>query len=137
MALKLRKSKALPPPPGCPMAECMKLLGGTWTPNVIWMLSGGPRRFGELKRDIPKISPKMLTARLRDLEDKGVIAREVVPSSPPSVEYKLSELGRELIPVINTIVRVGTKLRESRMGGHAADGKAAPANGARTIVARV
>lgn len=134
MALKLRKSKAPPPPPGCPMAECMKLLGGTWTPNVIWMLSGGPRRFGELKRDIPNISPKMLTARLRDLEDKGVIAREVVPSSPPSVEYKLSELGRELIPVINTIVRVGTKLRESRMGVHAPEPKPAP--GARTIVVR-
>jgi DNA-binding HxlR family transcriptional regulator len=119
MALKLRKSKALPPPPGCPMAECMKLLGGTWTPNVIWMLSGGPRRFGELKRDIPKISPKMLTARLRDLEDKGVVTREVVPSSPPSVEYELSELGRELIPVINAIVRVGTRLRQSRMPEHA------------------
>ena len=137
MALKLRKSKALPPPPGCPMAECMKLLGGTWTPNLIWMLSGGPRRFGELKRDIPNISPKMLTARLRDLEDKGVIAREVVPSSPPSVEYRLSELGRELIPVINTIVRVGTKLRESRMGAHAAEPKAASPGAARTIPARV
>lgn len=137
MALKLRKSKALPPPPGCPMAECMKLLGGTWTPNVIWMLSGGPRRFGELKRDIPNISPKMLTARLRDLEDKGVIARDVVPSSPPSVEYRLSELGRELIPVINTIVRVGTKLRESRMAAHAPEAKAAPAAAARTVPARV
>jgi len=136
MALKLRKSKALPPPPGCPMAECMKLLGGTWTPNVIWMLTGGPRRFGELKRDIPKISPKMLTARLRDLEDKGVIAREVVPSSPPSVEYKLSELGRELIPVINTIVRVGTRLRESRMGARVPDAKAPATAGARTVAAR-
>jgi DNA-binding HxlR family transcriptional regulator len=47
------------------------LLGGTWTPNLIWMLSGGPRRFGELKRDIPRISPKMLSARLRTLEEKG------------------------------------------------------------------
>jgi DNA-binding HxlR family transcriptional regulator len=119
MALKLRKSRALPPPPGCPMAECMKLLGGTWTPNLIWMLSGGARRFGELKRDIPKISPKMLTARLRDLEEKGVVTRTVVPSSPPSVEYELSELGRELIPVINTIVRVGTRLRESKSPAHA------------------
>jgi DNA-binding HxlR family transcriptional regulator len=54
----------------------------------------------------------MLTTRLRDLEAKGVVVREVVPSSPPSVEYSLSELGRELIPVINTIVRVGTRIRE-------------------------
>lgn len=114
MALKLRKSKAPPPPPGCPMTECMKLLGGAWTTNLVWMLSGGPRRFGELKRDIPKISPKMLTARLRDLEEKGVVTRQVVPSSPPSVEYGLSPLGRELIPVIDSIVRVGTRIRESR-----------------------
>jgi len=114
MALKVRKSKAPPPPPGCPMTECMKLLGGAWTPNLVWMLSGGPRRFGELRRDIPKISPKMLTARLRDLEEKGVVTRQVLPSSPPSVEYELSALGRELVPVIDTIVRVGTRLRESR-----------------------
>jgi len=112
MALKMRRSKAPPPPPGCPMAACMAVLGGAWTPSVIWKLSGGPRRFGELSRDIPGISPKMLTTRLRELERKGVVTREVMPTSPPSVEYSLSELGRELVPVINTIVRVGTRLRE-------------------------
>lgn len=112
MALKMRKSKAPPPPPGCPMAACMAVLGGAWTPSVIWKLSGGPRRFGELSRDIPSISPKMLTTRLRELERKGVVIREVVPSSPPSVEYSLSELGKELLPVIDSIVRVGTKMRD-------------------------
>ncbi|MEX1994211.1 MAG: helix-turn-helix domain-containing protein [Steroidobacteraceae bacterium] len=115
MALKLRKSKAPPPPPGCPMAACMAVLGGAWTPSVIWKLSGGPRRFGELQRDIPGISPKMLTARLRELSDKGVVIRKVLPSSPPSVEYSLSDLGQELLPVIDSIVRVGTRLRESAM----------------------
>ena len=112
MALKIRKSKAPPPPPGCPMAACMAVLGGTWTPSLVWKLSADARRFGELQRDIPGISPKMLTARLRDLEEKGVVVRTVMPTSPPSVEYSLSELGRELIPVINTIVRVGTRIRE-------------------------
>jgi len=112
MALKLRKSKALPPPPGCPMAACMAVLGGVWTPSVIWKLSGESRRFGELYRDIAGISPKMLAARLKALEQKGVVIRQVVPTSPPSVEYSLSELGRELVPVINAIVRVGTKLKE-------------------------
>ncbi|HET8690932.1 MAG TPA: helix-turn-helix domain-containing protein [Steroidobacteraceae bacterium] len=111
----MRKSRAPPPPPGCPMAACMAVLGGAWTPSLIWKLSGGPRRFGELQRDIPGISPKMLAARLRDLGEKGVIVREVVPSSPPSVEYSLSELGRELIPVIHTIVRVGTRIREGSL----------------------
>jgi DNA-binding HxlR family transcriptional regulator len=112
VGLKVRKSKALPPPPGCPMAACMAVLGGAWTPSLIWKLSGDARRFGELLRDIPGISAKMLSARLRDLEEKGVVIREVVATSPPSVEYTLTELGRELIPVIHTIVRVGTRIRE-------------------------
>ena len=114
MPHKVRKSKAPPPPPGCPMGTCMTLLRGAWTPNVIWQLSGGPRRFGELYKDIPGISPKMLTARLRELVTKGVVIREVTPTSPPSVEYTLSELGQELIPVIDTIVRVGTRLLHER-----------------------
>jgi DNA-binding HxlR family transcriptional regulator len=113
MALKVRKNKAPPVPPACPMSVCMQLLGGTWTPNLIWMLSGGPRRFGELKRDIPRISPKMLSARLREMEKKGVVTRSVLATSPPSVEYALTDVGHELIPVINTIVKVGTKLRDS------------------------
>jgi DNA-binding HxlR family transcriptional regulator len=98
------------------MANCMEFLGGAWTPNLIWVLSAGARRFGELRRDIPKISPKMLTARLRDLESKGIVIREVMPSSPPAVEYALSELGEELIPVIDAIVKAGTRLRASQPG---------------------
>ena len=113
MALKVRKSKAPPPPKGCPMGACMALLRGAWTTNIVWMLSGGPRRFGELTRDIPGISPKMLTTRLRELEDKGVLNRAVIHTSPPSVEYTLSELGHELVPVIDSIVRVGTRLIET------------------------
>ena len=114
MALKVRKSKAPPPPKGCPMSACMALLGGAWTTNLVWRLSGGPRRFGELIKDIPGISPKMLTARLRELEDKGVVDRTVTPTSPPSVEYSLSVMGQELVPVIDSIVRVGTRLIEGR-----------------------
>ena len=112
MALKLRKSRVAPPPPICPLTMCMKLLGGAWTPNVVWFLTACPRRFGELRSDIPRISAKTLSARLRALESKGVITRHVVASSPPSVEYALTDLGRELIPVINAIVKVGEKLKE-------------------------
>ena len=109
MALKLRRNKS--PQPACPLSECMSFLGGAWTPNVIWNLSGGPRRFGELRADIPRITAKVLSARLRALEDKGVIGREVMPTSPPSVEYALTPLGRELIPAIAAIVKVGQKLK--------------------------
>lgn len=111
MALKIRKNRSPAPPPTCPVGECMALLGGAWTPNVIWYLSGGPRRFGELKLDMPPISPKMLSARLKKLESKGVIQRVVVPTMPPSVEYSLTDLGRELVPAINAIVRIGHRLK--------------------------
>jgi DNA-binding HxlR family transcriptional regulator len=89
----------------------MKLLGGVWTPNLIWYLRAGPRRFSELRVDLPKISAKVLTSRLRDLEARGVVARTVRPTSPPSVEYALTPLGRELLPVIDAIVSVGGRLK--------------------------
>ncbi|ANL51085.1 HxlR family transcriptional regulator protein (plasmid) [Rhizobium phaseoli] len=114
MALKIRRTKAMKPSSPCPISECMKLLGGAWTPNVIWYLSGGPRRFGELRNDIPDISPKMLSARLHSLEATGVIRREIIASSPPSAEYVLTELGSELLPIIDKIVEIGSKLRERR-----------------------
>jgi DNA-binding HxlR family transcriptional regulator len=88
----------------------MALLSGAWAPNVIWYLSAHPRRFGELRIDIPPISARVLSARLRELENKGVVARRVMPTSPPSVEYELTELGRELLPAIQAIISVGTKL---------------------------
>lgn len=111
MALKVRKNLSPPPPNECPLSKCMEVLGGAWTPNVIWNLSGGPRRFSELRLDIPKVSAKVLTARLRQLEAKGVVLREVKPTSPPSVEYSLTDLGEQLVPAINAIADVGHKLK--------------------------
>jgi DNA-binding HxlR family transcriptional regulator len=118
MSLRVRKSKVVAPPPACPLSVCMKLLGGAWTPNLIWYLRGGPRRFGELRSDIPMISAKVLSARLRALTEKGVLDRVVVPSSPPSVEYSLTALGEQLLPVIDAIVEVGGKLKDMHPAGH-------------------
>jgi DNA-binding HxlR family transcriptional regulator len=92
----------------------MALLGGAWTPNVIWYLSGEPRRFSELRSDIPAISAKVLSGRLHELEDKGVVTRTVMPTSPPSVEYSLTTLGRELVPAIQAIVDVGHRLKRRK-----------------------
>ena len=111
MALRIRKNRANPPPE-CPLTMCMAMLRGAWAVNVIWYLSEQPRRFGELRVDIPRISARVLSARLRELEERGVIAREVAPTSPPSVEYSLTPLGRELVPAIGAIVEVGRKLKE-------------------------
>lgn len=90
----------------------MSILGGAWTPNIIWYLSGRPRRFSELRADIGEISAKVLTVRLRRLEASGVVHREVMPTSPPTVEYRLSELGQELKPAIAAIVDVGHRLKK-------------------------
>jgi DNA-binding HxlR family transcriptional regulator len=112
MPLKRRRNSA--PPTLCPLSDCMSLLQGAWTPNIIWYLSQGPRRFSELKAGIDKVSAKVLTQRLRDLEAKGVVTRHVEPTSPPSVEYALSDLGSELFPVIAAIVDVGHRLKRRR-----------------------
>ena len=92
------------------MSACMSLLGGVWTPEIIWNLSDGQRRFSELRRAMPIISAKVLSARLKDLEERGVLSRAVLATTPPSVEYALTELGGELIPAIRAIVEVGSKL---------------------------
>jgi DNA-binding HxlR family transcriptional regulator len=67
-----------------------------------------------LRHDIPRISARVLSARLRELESKGVVTRHVLDSSPPSAEYRLSELGEELVPAIKAIVAVGMKLKDGR-----------------------
>jgi len=89
----------------------MDVIGGAWTPNILWSLKGGPRRFSELRVDIPSVSAKMLTVRLRSLEEKRILIREVKPTSPPSVEYSLTDNGNELLPAIEAIANVGHKLK--------------------------
>ena len=114
MAVKRRRSSVVPPPPGCPLTACMQFLKGAWTPNVIWYLRAGPRRFSELMADIPGVSPKVFTARLKRLEQDGIVIRQVMPTSPPTVEYSLTDLGQELTPAIDAIVQVGHKLKRRR-----------------------
>ena len=107
-----RKNKVVPPPEECPLTKCLGFIGGVWTPGIIWYLSQNPRRFSELKDDLQGVSSKVLTARLKKLEAEGVINREVQPTSPPTVEYSLTELGLELKPAIEAIVDVGHKLKK-------------------------
>lgn len=112
MALKMRRNRAPKPPGECPISACMAVIGGAWTPNVIWALRAGPRRFSELRADVHGVSAKVLTQRLRELEARGVLVRRVMPTSPPSVEYELTPQGAELGPAIESIVAVGKRLRE-------------------------
>lgn len=109
MGLPVRKSKVAPPP-ACPLSEVLNLLRGAWAPNVVWQLSAEARRFGELRHDMPKISARVLSARLRELESRGLVTRKVLRTSPPSAEYALTPLGRELLPAIDALAVVGRKL---------------------------
>jgi DNA-binding HxlR family transcriptional regulator len=110
MTLKRRKNRT--PHPQCPLSDCMAFIGGAWTPNIIWYLSSGPRRFSELRADIPLVSAKVLTQRLRELEEREILSRSVMNTSPPSVEYALTALGMEFMPVIQAIADVGQKLKD-------------------------
>lgn len=112
--LKHRKNPVADPPEACPLKECLKIIGGAWTPNIIWYLSSGPRRFSELKSDIEGISAKVLTSRLKSLENQGVVFRQVMPTSPPSVEYSLTELGAEIKPALEAIVCVGERIKAKK-----------------------
>ena len=111
MPLKMRRHKSPKPPEPCALTECMAVIAGAWAPNVIWSLRAGPRRFSELRADIPPISAKVLSTRLTELEERRVITRQVMPTSPPSVEYALTPLGAELIPALEAIVNVGHRLK--------------------------
>lgn len=114
MALKLRMNKSPQPPEPCALTDCMALISGAWAPNIIWCLRMGSRRFNELRVDIPPVSAKVLSTRLTDLQERGLIERNVRPTSPPSVEYELTTFGQELIPALEAIVQVGHKLKANK-----------------------
>lgn len=109
-----RINKVPPPPDSCPLTECLGIIGGAWTPGIIWYLGHTPRTFSELKADLKGVSAKMLSTRLKKLAAEGVLDRTVKPTSPPTVEYSLTDLGSELKPAIEAIVAVGHRLKERR-----------------------
>ena len=80
----------------CPVRDMMQQIGGKWSTLMLEALSNRPYRFGELRRMIPDISQRMLTQTLRDLQRDGYIEREVFPTKPPSVEYRMTDLGHSL-----------------------------------------
>jgi len=84
----------------CPVTFTMEKIGSYWKPIIIYHLSGGSKRYSELKRAIPAVSEKMLIQHLKQLETDGLVTREAKPVVPPYVTYSLSESGKKLLPVI-------------------------------------
>lgn len=91
----------------CPVTATVSVMGGKWKSIILWNLFQDTRRFGELKRRIPKITQKMLTQQLRELERDGIVHREVYPVVPPKVEYSLTEDGHTLVPILQAMAEWG------------------------------
>ena len=87
----------------CPLAEIQPIVHGKWAMVILYFLSLGTLRFGELSRKIPAITQANLTKELRSLENYGLIHREVYKEVPPKVEYSLTELGRKFLAVIDAL----------------------------------
>ena len=88
----------------CPLYEqAIDLLGKRWTAMIIRVLMGGPRRFRDLHEQMPALSDRLLSERLKELEDAGVARRRVYDERPVRIEYELTEKGKDLEPVVEAI----------------------------------
>lgn len=93
-----------------PVEFAMDRIGGTWKMPILWRLKDRVMRYGELKKDIPHITHKMLTSQLRELEAEGFIERKVYAVVPPKVEYTITKRGKKAIVIIETIRNYGLEL---------------------------
>ena len=94
-------------PYDCPIEATLGLIGGKWKALILDHLTGGALRFGELQKMMPKITPKMLTQQLRELETGGLILRHVYPVVPPKVEYELTDFGQTVLPILDAMCAWG------------------------------
>ena len=93
-----------------PVEFALDRIGGTWKMPILWRLKDKVMRYSELKRSMKRISHKMLTTQLRELESDGLIKRKVYPVVPPKVEYSITAKGKRSIPVIKKIRNYGLEL---------------------------
>lgn len=93
-----------------PVEFAMDRIGGTWKMPILWRLRNRVMRYGELKKDIPHITHKMLTTQLRELEEEGFIKREVFAVVPPKVEYSITDRGKRSVEIVEVIRNYGLEL---------------------------
>ena len=95
-----------------PVELALEVIGGKYKMPILWRLNNRIHRYGELKKDLGKITHKMLSGQLRELEEDGLIHRQVYPEVPPRVEYSISEKGRKAIPAIESLRNFGYEFKE-------------------------
>ncbi len=93
----------------CPVCHTAELVCGKWTLLLVRDLAAGRSRFCELERSLAGISPRTLSLRLRALEEDGIVERHTYPEVPPRVEYSLTEKGRDLLPIIDSMRDYGRR----------------------------
>ena len=102
--------------PACPVETTLILIGDKWKVLILRDLLQGTRRFGELKKSIGSVSQKVLTAKLRDMEENGLVHREVYAEVPPKVEYSLTELGQSLRLILDAMWKWGEEYKKGAAG---------------------
>ncbi|MGN1181909.1 MAG: winged helix-turn-helix transcriptional regulator [Faecalibacillus sp.] len=98
--------------PECPVATTVQLIGSKWKLLILRDLLTGKKRYNELKRSLPNISQKVLTASLKSMVNDGLVIRTAYPEVPPRVEYSLSELGESMRPVIQSMETWGSYYKD-------------------------
>ena len=96
----------------CPVTIVQKMIGGKWTLLILYNLSTGILRFGELYRLTPDITQSTLTKELRKLESYHIINRKVYPEVPPKVEYSLTKIGMKIVPVLDGLSKWGDEYKQ-------------------------
>lgn len=100
---------------GCDVEATLSVIGGRWKPILVCRLFSGRKRFGELCRLAPNATERMITLQLRELEADGVISRRVYAEVPPRVEYDVTEFGRSLQPIIETMQKWGGEFKARKL----------------------
>lgn len=97
----------------CPVEVAISVVGGSWKLSIVKYLRDGTLRFGELRRAVGPVSERMLTRQLRELEQDGLVHRQVFAEVPPRVEYSLTELGTELSPAVDALDLWGARYSDT------------------------
>ena len=107
--------------PACPVETTLTLIGNKWKVLILRDLMGGTKRFGELKRSLGNVTQKVLTAQLRDMEENGLVHRQVYAEVPPRVEYSLTDRGKSLKPVLDAMCAWGAGYQKQNRAKEVAD----------------
>ena len=113
----VRKTKEFAPG-NCPVVYCMNIIGGKWKPSILHMIRTDRNRYSILLKNITEISKQTLTNQLRELETDGIIERIIFPEIPPRVEYTITEFGKTLLPIIDSMYQWGIQNMKPGSNGY-------------------